>query len=62
MQYFVLGQEKFKQITNSYYRGAHGVALVCDITDRESFERLKVSYNLYFAMKRNGKKKLIAIL
>uniref|UniRef100_A0A6B2LHE4 Uncharacterized protein n=1 Tax=Arcella intermedia TaxID=1963864 RepID=A0A6B2LHE4_9EUKA len=31
------GQEKFRAISHSYYRGAHGAILVFDITDRKSF-------------------------
>ena len=31
------GQEKFKTITAAYYRGAQGVILTYDITDRKSF-------------------------
>ena len=34
------GQERFKNITASYYRGGNGVLVVYDITDRESFENL----------------------
>ena len=35
------GQEKFKTITSAYYKGAHGVIMVYDITDRKSFTDLQ---------------------
>ena len=31
------GQERFRTITQSYYRSAHGVIICYDITSRESF-------------------------
>ena len=34
------GQERFKTITSAYYKGSHGVILVYDITDRESFNNI----------------------
>lgn len=38
MQWDTAGQDRFKNITNSYYRGADGIIVVYDITDRTSFQ------------------------
>ena len=35
------GQERFKTITSAYYRGADGIIIVYDITDRSSFAHIK---------------------
>lgn len=35
------GQESFRAITRSFYRNAHGVILMYDLTRLESFENLK---------------------
>lgn len=34
------GQERFKTITNSYYRGAHGVMFVYDVADAHSYSSI----------------------
>jgi small GTP-binding protein len=34
------GEERFRNIVSSYYRGAHGIMMVYDITDLETFENL----------------------
>ena len=34
------GSKPFRNITSSYYRGMHGIAVVYDITDRESFKEV----------------------
>ena len=39
------GQEKFRTITSSYYRGAHGIIVVYDITDRDTFGNVKNWFN-----------------
>ena len=40
------GQERFAPLVSSYFRGGHGVAIVYDITNRESFERVNHWANL----------------
>jgi len=35
------GQEKFRSLTSSYYRGTEGIILVYDVTDRDSFKDIE---------------------
>ena len=35
------GQERFRTITTSYYRGAHAIAIVFDLTKRQTYEHVQ---------------------
>ena len=35
------GQEQFRTITSTYYRGAHGILMVYDITNQKSYDDIK---------------------
>ena len=47
------GQEKFRNINTSYYKGANGILVVYDITNRESFEHLN---SWLIEIEKNGNK------
>ena len=36
------GQECFKNVISSYFRGAHGILLIYDVTYRDSFKSLEI--------------------
>ncbi|CAD5174289.1 unnamed protein product [Musa acuminata subsp. malaccensis] len=38
--YVAAGQERFRTLTSSYYRGAQGIIMVYDVTRRDTFTNL----------------------
>ncbi|KAJ5070761.1 small gtp binding protein rab8 [Anaeramoeba ignava] len=35
------GSERYRQITRSYYRGTHGIMILYDVTNQDSFDNIK---------------------
>ena len=35
------GQERFRTIAKSYYKGAHGIILIYDVTNRKTYDNIK---------------------
>ena len=53
------GQERFKNIQANYYKGANGILVVYDITNRESFEHLN---SWLIEIEKNGNRNVYKIL
>ena len=53
------GQERFKNIIASYYRGAHGILLIYDVTDKDSFKNLS---NWLIEIEKNASKNVLKLL
>ncbi|XP_060195337.1 GTP-binding protein YPTM2-like [Lycium barbarum] len=53
------GQERFRTIIRSYYRGAHGIIVVYDVTDQESFNKVKQWLSEIERYARNNVNKLL---
>ena len=53
------GQERFKNIISSYYRGAHGILLLYDVTDKDSFKNLS---NWLIEIEKNANKNVLKVL
>lgn len=45
MHFVTAGQERFRSISTSYYRGANGILLVYSIDRRDSFKQIQHYYN-----------------
>ena len=35
------GQDRFRAITKNYFKGSHGIILIYDVTNRQTFENIK---------------------
>ena len=53
------GQERFRSIQASYYKGANGILVVYDITNRKSFESLN---SWLIEIEKNGNKNVYKLL
>eukprot|EP01121_Diplochlamys_sp_Union-15-3_P017258 TRINITY_DN603_c0_g1_i1.p1 TRINITY_DN603_c0_g1~~TRINITY_DN603_c0_g1_i1.p1 ORF type:complete len:191 (-),score=19.59 TRINITY_DN603_c0_g1_i1:19-591(-) len=53
------GQEKFRTITANYYRGSHGVIIVFDLSNIESFEHVQHWLSEIDSQSSSGIKKLL---
>ena len=53
------GQERFRSIQASYYKGANGILVVYDITNRSSFENLN---SWLIEIEKNGNKNVYKLL
>ena len=53
------GQERFKNIIASYYRGAHGILLLYDVTDKDSFKNLS---NWLIEIEKNANKNVLKVV
>ena len=53
------GQERFRNVISSYFKGAHGILLIYDITNRESFKELE---NWLGEVERNASNQVLKIL
>ena len=53
------GQDRFRTIISSYYKGGHGLLLIFDLTDIDSFKSLN---NWLMEIERNANKNIIKVL
>ena len=53
------GQERFRTVVSTYFRGAHGIFLIYDITNRDSFKNLE---NWLIEIEKNASENVLKIL
>ena len=53
------GQERFRTVVSTYFRGAHGISLLYDVTNRDSFKNLE---SWLIEIEKNAKEKVLKIL
>ena len=53
------GQERFRNVVSTYFRGAHGILLIYDVTNRDSFKNLE---NWLIEIEKNASENVLKIL
>ena len=53
------GQERFRTVVSTYFRGAHGILLLYDVTNRDYFKNLE---SWLIEIEKNAKEKVLKIL
>ena len=56
------GQERFRTLTSSYYRGAQGIVLTYDVTRRETFEHINQWLDEVEQYSPSGRKDIVLVL
>ena len=59
LQLWDTGQERFRTLTDTYFRGASGIIIVYSINDRRSFEDIS---NWMIQLDQNGASKLPKVI
>ena len=53
------GQERFRTVVSTYFKGAHGILLLYDVTNKDSFKNLE---NWLIEIEKNSNQKVLKIL
>ena len=61
-QFILAGQERFRTLTSSYYRGAQGIILVYDVARRETFDSLSMWLQEVEQFSMGGGKEVVKLL